>query len=749
VTSYTQVFGGSTILPAFAQYQAISLTANTALSWPNENQSGTNVLAKTLDLTATGAFTLTLPDARLGSVGYTSVVYNLSASAIQVNNNIGGSIVSIPSSGIFMIYLRSNGTQAGTWGQVQLSTGPSAATAASLQGLGVLAIATTLNQSMPASILGTNYNVTSADRASALIWNGGSGTITLPAGAGLGTDFFLFVKGGGTGSVTVQPSGGELIDGQASISIGSTGSTAIVFKSGAWYTISFVQNPTLGYTRVVVDVAGSGNFTLTPSQFTNDLIYLQGVLSGNREVIFPATVGVYYVENATTGAFSLGVRTGSQSPAVTIAQGARSIVQCDGTNMGVASTQLGFPSFAGNANKFLRLNSGETAFEFASVGTIARSPRTSNTILAAGDLGNFIDVTSGTFTQTFTAAATLGSGWFVYYRNSGTGDVTLDPNLSETIDGLTSFVMYPGEARIIQCDGSAFRTILLETGSRTYTADGTFVVPPGISGIRAQIIGGGGGGAGGNTTAGSNGVGSAGGGGALREILVTPPAAGTSMTVTVGVGGTAGSAGGAGGAGGTSTFAGFSAGGGGAGARGGSGGGGGWASVGGNGSVGTNADGGTPNFNLGGAVLSGTVAGVTGTFGGGGAASSGNAEYGGGGGQAGGSLYGGGGGGPGGSLGNAGNAAGRCGFYSSGSGSAGGAGGGAGSNGTAGSDADPAAGRLSGGGGGGGGGGNVSTGGNGAAGGTPGGGGGGGGGCTTGTSNGGAGGRGEIRIWWW
>jgi hypothetical protein len=90
--------------------------------------------------------------------------------------------------------------------------------------------------------------------------------------------------------------------------------------------------------------------------------------------------------------------------------------------------------------------------------SIPRIARTSDTILAAGNKGNLIDVTSGTFTQTFTAAATLGSGWFAYYRNSGTGIVTLNPNGSETIDGATTFTVLPGEQLGIQCDGSNFYT---------------------------------------------------------------------------------------------------------------------------------------------------------------------------------------------------------------------------------------------------------------------------------------------------
>jgi hypothetical protein len=116
----------------------------------------------------------------------------------------------------------------------------------------------------------------------------------------------------------------------------------------------------------------------------------------------------------------------------------------------------------------------------ASVPRLPRSARSSNVILGVGDLGGFIDA-SGTWTQTFTAAATLGSGWHCYLRNGGTGDITLDPNGSELIDGLTSYVMYPGETRLVQCDGTKFTSIIMSPFYKVFTASlaGGFVKPPG------------------------------------------------------------------------------------------------------------------------------------------------------------------------------------------------------------------------------------------------------------------------------
>lgn len=88
--------------------------------------------------------------------------------------------------------------------------------------------------------------------------------------------------------------------------------------------------------------------------------------------------------------------------------------------------------------------------------------RSSDTILAGADNGHVILATS-TFTQTITAAATLGAGWSVGYQNAGSGVITLDPNGSETINGETSIQLGSGDGGWIVCDGSNFRFV----GKRT------------------------------------------------------------------------------------------------------------------------------------------------------------------------------------------------------------------------------------------------------------------------------------------
>jgi hypothetical protein len=119
---------------------------------------------------------------------------------------------------------------------------------------------------------------------------------------------------------------------------------------------------------------------------------------------------------------------------------------------------LTYPSADGTSGQAIVTNASGT-LSFASIAdAVIRSARTSNTILGTGDRGYLIDITSGTFSQTFTAAATLGSGWYVYIRNSGTGTITLDPNGSETIDGSVTMTLAPSDQVGIQCDGSNFYT---------------------------------------------------------------------------------------------------------------------------------------------------------------------------------------------------------------------------------------------------------------------------------------------------
>lgn len=184
------------------------------------------------------------------------------------------------------------------------------------------------------------------------------------------------------------------------------------------------------------------------------------------------------------------------------------------------------------------------------------SSRTSNTILSTIDASKLIDITSGTFTQTFAAAATLGAGWYCYIRNSGTGDITLDPDASELIDGLTSYIMYPGEVRLLQCDGAALLSVVLNAFSRTYAASDTFINPPGYRRYGVELWGGG---ASGQRTNSATTLSKGGGGGACAKCDIAAPTPGSSDAIVIAAGGAAVTTVANGNAGGNSTAFGITA----------------------------------------------------------------------------------------------------------------------------------------------------------------------------------------------
>jgi hypothetical protein len=105
--------------------------------------------------------------------------------------------------------------------------------------------------------------------------------------------------------------------------------------------------------------------------------------------------------------------------------------------------------------------------------SVVRSAKTSAYTVVAGDKGTLIEVTSGTFTLSLTAAATLGSGWWCYVSNIGSGLITIDPNSTETItvngEALSTWVQWTNEIGLLQCDGTGFHYYQIQKGTITQT----------------------------------------------------------------------------------------------------------------------------------------------------------------------------------------------------------------------------------------------------------------------------------------
>lgn len=346
MTTYTNTFGGTTIYPSDVSYRYVSLTIDQALDWPLESAPTTNVVAAIMDVNAvSSSLVITMPNATEASTGEAVLFNNVGANTYTVKDYTGTQICAVPSGATFQIYLTSNSTTAGTWRSFQYGASASAANASALAGLGIKAIATTLNQSMPVSTFNTNYTTGSSDRAKVLVWNGGAGTLSLTSAPTVGSDWFVNVRNSGSGDLVIDPNSSEQINGAATLILAPGDSCIVVTDGTQFWTIGFGQAAVYAFTVLSIDVSGSGDYTLSIAELNKTAYIFTGTLTGNRDIIVPTTTQQYWVSNQTSGSFTLGIRTAGQpSPGVTVSSGARAILYCDGTDVVDADTAtIGIP----------------------------------------------------------------------------------------------------------------------------------------------------------------------------------------------------------------------------------------------------------------------------------------------------------------------------------------------------------------------------------------------------------------------
>lgn len=333
MTSFLETFGSSAVSPSEVAFAAYSFSTSLTLYWPAFSAGQTNIAARFMNLTATNnSLNVSMPDATLVSVGYDVIIFNAGSDTFNVVDFEGGAIATIATGQTYYIILNNNTTQEGNWQTVQFGVGTGSASAAALAGAGLLAAAGLLNVNLDATTIGGSTTLTSSDRAILQVWTGGAGTLTLPTAASVGDGFFFPLANNGSGSITVATSGGDQIDGESTSVFSQTQSAFIISSGSAWYTVGKGIQNTFSVTLLNLNVAGSADITETSAQAQNIIQQYTGILTGNINIIVPDTVQLYYVFNNTTGAHTLTVKTSGGS-GVTIAQGAHSILYCDGTNV--------------------------------------------------------------------------------------------------------------------------------------------------------------------------------------------------------------------------------------------------------------------------------------------------------------------------------------------------------------------------------------------------------------------------------
>jgi len=504
MSGYTDAFSNDLLPPSDLGLSVVSLTGTTQAEWPG-NYNGTGIpLPKILEVSCGPGAILKLPPANQVSPGNPVLIRNYGANTLSVQNYAGAGLVSIATGIAQFLYVIDNATAAGTWGQITYGAGGSSIASGALAGYGTKATGPTLSVASPVYSVSSDTTLTTAMRGQTIEFTGGAANLNLSLAATYGNDFYCMVKNSGTGSVGIVPSGAEASD---VLSLQPTESFTLVCTGTEWITIGYGRSLLYQTSALALDVTAGGIFTLSAAQASNKLITFIGAPAADVTVIVPSALSVYYTANNLTTAHTVFVKTSAGSP-MAIHQNIRAILVCDGLEVTEAQSQVvvnmqsipdgteavpainfysatgtgfykfGATGFGISVGGDAQLEASPTGVNFPHSISIAgipvtgsalpRSARTSNTIIGDADRSTLIDITSGTFTQTFVAVATLGAGWWCYIRNSGTGDITLDPNLSETIDGATTSLLSPGMVIIVQCDGSALRSVVLAEGGSLY-----------------------------------------------------------------------------------------------------------------------------------------------------------------------------------------------------------------------------------------------------------------------------------------
>lgn len=335
--SYTSVFGGTTIYPSDVSYLALTLDADTPLEWPLENSGATPPAARIIDVTATGNYSVIMPNATQTGAGQTILFNNLAASSstFTVKDFAGNVIATVPVGEQWQIYLAATTTAAGTWRVFEYggSGGGGTVQPSALAGYGLTVTGNTLSQSSPVATFSTSpRSALDTDRARVLVWTGtGTGTLNLPSAVAVGNNYFLSVRNSGGGDLTVDPASTQTVDGLLTLTLRPGESTSLITDGLAWYTLGLGQKAVFAFDYTSISVTG-GNYTLAGSELNRIAYKFVGTLTSDQYIIVPSTIQQYWVDNATSGAYNLYLQTSGGTP-VSVGQGTRGIYYCNGTNV--------------------------------------------------------------------------------------------------------------------------------------------------------------------------------------------------------------------------------------------------------------------------------------------------------------------------------------------------------------------------------------------------------------------------------
>lgn len=221
-------------------------------------------------------------------------------------------------------------------------------------------------------------------------------------------------------------------------------------------------------------VAGSSDVPLTVAEARRAIHEYTGTLTGNINVIVPTKTRLYAIYNATSGAFSLTVKT-SGGTGIAVTQGTRSLLYCDGTNV--------VNVLAGDKVNGLTVTSSTGTLTIANGKTLTAS----NTLTLTGTDGSSAAFGAGGVVAYYltgsasldfgaTAAGTCETaGTTITVTGAADGDVVIlgIPNALITADAYQSFYGWVSSSNTVsvrRCNLTNAVTALSDPGAATIKA---------------------------------------------------------------------------------------------------------------------------------------------------------------------------------------------------------------------------------------------------------------------------------------
>ena len=242
-----------------------------------------------------------------------------------------------------------------------------------------------------------------------------------------------------------------------------------------------------GGTTTINAVGASGTVVLSSSQYRPPNIVITGTLTANVNYQFPSGVGgIWTVYNNTSGAFTITMSSGGAGTSVSVTQGTRLLIVCDGTNVSIADSTLnaaanntftGRQTFAGSPTNLAEVltNAAEvvTVAATAATGTINYDITTQSVLYyttnaSANWTVNLRGNSSNTLTsllsvgQCVTVAFLVKQGSTAYY------------NTTVQVDGTTTGVTTVWQGGVAPTSGSinsidVYTYTVIKTASAAYT----------------------------------------------------------------------------------------------------------------------------------------------------------------------------------------------------------------------------------------------------------------------------------------